>query len=947
MNKKLFGIITGIILLFSVAVVNITQATSLTSAQINAIVSLLLSSLTIESKEYLLGQTIAGSIIVTNSTTNAITASFQVELFRDTTLFWDRNFKDVNVSPGTQTFNLDDVFNFKPTIPNDYSFVGNWKLVIRRTNIASLVNDSVSQTFSIKLPVLHLSLTIDPKEYQFGNILKGGGTIINPNSIPIMASFKAELFKDKELKWNRTIENSSIPSGTTQFSLQDILGFEPKIPEDSALTGKWTLKLAQIGASATAEAIFEIKDKIQNEILVNINATKTIGQINPLIYGSNQEGQRMFSLDSPSPFVTNLRWPGGCYSQTFHWRDTVGPKNERSGGTSSCYNDNLTELRLEAYTSQQLKENLIGVDEYIAKLQNKNISPFLTINFGTGSAQEAANWVEYINGKSPGLEHGVKKRWTAQSYKGGDKAPLGYFAWLREFFGHRKPYGVTHWQVGNEFDFRTGFSWTRDINKYYYGGEEQVYDANTTKDSTRYDWTISHRLTQGNPNEKFYVRHFPIQKSPEKIKLIAINFNEKIGFEKAKIVVNEFLTGKGYPNGFIVEVVNLLAQFQQKLITEGEAIIILHKLEATYNIIFNDVGEVEKLWGDTFWQSAIELGAEELWTCSDSARKNEKKIFWVNKNEGSIRFGDGIKGAIPPANVAVFIPSYSTGPRDGFIAFSKKMKAVDPSIKVGGAVMMSPIPDDAKQWIDFVGIHYYDGSGKLFAIDNEQAYYDLMFLPQRSTEPGAIKPAREYLNGLGFPISLTTTEWNVNGSFFENPRLAQAIFIADMVRLFAKYSFELAQYYSIYNQVGQIETAGLLKETQYLTPAGLIFANFISHFGSNITEAKVSNIPLLNNSSLPYVEILTSKNDSSYSKQYALVINKHISNNYPVTIKLKEGEVANAQVYIINAPSPYDVNTAKKPYQVNVISQNVSVQGGAIKFSAPAHSVSFIEFLSK
>ncbi|MFH1233215.1 MAG: hypothetical protein V1649_01010 [Patescibacteria group bacterium] len=43
MNKKLFGIITGIILLFSVAVVNITQATSLTSAQINAIVSLLQS----------------------------------------------------------------------------------------------------------------------------------------------------------------------------------------------------------------------------------------------------------------------------------------------------------------------------------------------------------------------------------------------------------------------------------------------------------------------------------------------------------------------------------------------------------------------------------------------------------------------------------------------------------------------------------------------------------------------------------------------------------------------------------------------------------------------------------------------------------------------------------------------------------------------------------------
>lgn len=216
----------------------------------------LLSSLVISPQEYFLGQTVAGSVTVSNTSASSIISSFSIELYKDSTLFWQRQIDNVSINPGAQTFSLDDVFGFQPTIPNDASFVGNWKLTVKNKNNP---DDAVSQTFSIKIPQLSLTLAVDPKEYKLGETLRGGGTVTNPNSVPVSASFKAELLQGRTSRWSRELNSITIPSGASQFTLQDIFGGEPKIPDDTSYIGNWKLVITQIGTSVAVEAGFGIK----------------------------------------------------------------------------------------------------------------------------------------------------------------------------------------------------------------------------------------------------------------------------------------------------------------------------------------------------------------------------------------------------------------------------------------------------------------------------------------------------------------------------------------------------------------------------------------------------------------------------------------------------------------------------------------------------------------
>ena len=108
-----------------------------------------------------------------------------------------------------------------------------------------------------------------------------------------------------------------------------------------------------------------------------------------------------------------LRFPGGCFADCYHWQDGVGPvdfrparENEHWGGT---------------------EENSFGTDEFIALCRYLGCEPMICINFGTGSPQEAANWVEYCNGDSSTR-----------------------FGALRTANGHPEPYDVRWWDIGNE-----------------------------------------------------------------------------------------------------------------------------------------------------------------------------------------------------------------------------------------------------------------------------------------------------------------------------------------------------------------------------------------------------------------------------------------------------------------------------------------------------------------
>jgi alpha-N-arabinofuranosidase len=128
----------------------------------------------------------------------------------------------------------------------------------------------------------------------------------------------------------------------------------------------------------------------------------------------NRDGIRLDVLEAlrrvqPASF----RWPGGCFADTYHWEDGVGPPDKRVARHNHWW------LREEP--------NTFGTDEFLAFCRTLNAEPYLSLNVGSGSLGEALDWVQYCNGTDR----------------------IGYAA-MRGRNGHPAPYNVKWWGVGNE-----------------------------------------------------------------------------------------------------------------------------------------------------------------------------------------------------------------------------------------------------------------------------------------------------------------------------------------------------------------------------------------------------------------------------------------------------------------------------------------------------------------
>ena len=112
--------------------------------------------------------------------------------------------------------------------------------------------------------------------------------------------------------------------------------------------------------------------------------------------------------------IPNLRWPGGCFADEYHWRDGIGPRNQRPymvntnwGGVS--------------------EDNSFGTHEFLELCTLLNCEPYISGNVGSGTVEEMAKWVEYLNSDA-------KSTMTD----------------LRAQNGRTTPWRVKFWGVGNE-----------------------------------------------------------------------------------------------------------------------------------------------------------------------------------------------------------------------------------------------------------------------------------------------------------------------------------------------------------------------------------------------------------------------------------------------------------------------------------------------------------------
>ena len=86
--------------------------------------------------------------------------------------------------------------------------------------------------------------------------------------------------------------------------------------------------------------------------------------------------------------VPNVRWPGGCFADEYHWRNGIGPRDRRP----ATLNPNWGGV---------IEPNTFGTHEFMDFVQQIGADAYLSINVGSGTAAEAADWLEYLTTPQP------------------------------------------------------------------------------------------------------------------------------------------------------------------------------------------------------------------------------------------------------------------------------------------------------------------------------------------------------------------------------------------------------------------------------------------------------------------------------------------------------------------------------------------------------------------
>ncbi len=159
--------------------------------------------------------------------------------------------------------------------------------------------------------------------------------------------------------------------------------------------------------------------------------------------------------------IPNLRWPGGCFADEYHWMDGIGPRRDRP-------------TMINTHWGGVTENNHFGTHEFLDLCGQLGCEPYICGNVGSGTVRGMSQWVEYVNfgGQSPMSD-------------------------LRRRNGRDQPWGVRYWGVGNEnwgcggrmrpeyyADLYRRFAcYCRDY------GDNELYRIACGPDSANYEWT--------------------------------------------------------------------------------------------------------------------------------------------------------------------------------------------------------------------------------------------------------------------------------------------------------------------------------------------------------------------------------------------------------------------------------------------------------------------------
>jgi alpha-N-arabinofuranosidase len=182
----------------------------------------------------------------------------------------------------------------------------------------------------------------------------------------------------------------------------------------------------------TERVIDDIDQKIYGNFIEHLGRCIDGGVFEENSPLSDANGFRRDVMDAAKKLnVSLLRWPGGNFSSNYNWKDGIGPRDKRPP-------------RLEMAWGT-VESNRFGTHEFLDYCEKLGTEPYICANLGTGTWQEAQQWVEYVNSSQD----------TAMTR-------------LRRENGRRDPWKVTYWGLGNEMDgpWQMGHRTAEDYGKF-------------------------------------------------------------------------------------------------------------------------------------------------------------------------------------------------------------------------------------------------------------------------------------------------------------------------------------------------------------------------------------------------------------------------------------------------------------------------------------------------
>jgi alpha-N-arabinofuranosidase len=200
---------------------------------------------------------------------------------------------------------------------------------------------------------------------------------------------------------------------------------------------------------------------------IKIDTDRRVGEVDKLLFGNfaehlgrmiyggiyeegsslaDKDGFRTDVMDAVKTLgVSILRYPGGNFASGYNWKDGIGPKELRPARPEAAWDD--------------LETNRFGTDEFLKYCQRIGAEPYICINAGLGTIEEARQWVEYTN----------ESRHT-------------YWADQRRKNGRDQPWGVKYWGLGNEIDgpWQLGHKNAEDYAKFALEAAKAMRGADRT-----------------------------------------------------------------------------------------------------------------------------------------------------------------------------------------------------------------------------------------------------------------------------------------------------------------------------------------------------------------------------------------------------------------------------------------------------------------------------------